>query len=206
MTGSLSFLRFPLALALALLFTGTVFWSLWHLINVTVNVGTDLQTSRIEFTRMRRDTPTETKRQEKAVREHPPVVPTVPQLSIASGSVQNNVQMLNPNIDTRGAMSGVKLSVAGSDRDVIPLVRINPDYPQRALNRGIEGWVVVQFTITAAGTVKDPKVIDADPKGYFEDAAVKAVSRWRYNPKVEEGVAVERVGVQTLIRFQLSKK
>jgi protein TonB len=70
----------------------------------------------------------------------------------------------------------------------------------------VEGWVVVQFDITAAGTVKNAKVIDSDPKGYFEKAAVKAVLRWRYNPKVEEGVAVERRGVQTLIKFQLSKK
>ena len=38
----------------------------------------------------------------------------------------------------------------------------------------------------------------------FDDAALKAIARWRYNPKVEDGVAVERVGVQTVIRFQLA--
>jgi protein TonB len=47
--------------------------------------------------------------------------------------------------------------------------------------------------------------VDADPKNIFDDAAVKAVARWRYNPKVEEGVAVERVGVQTLISFKLEE-
>jgi protein TonB len=94
---------------------------------------------------------------------------------------------------------------AGSDRDVIPLVRINPDYPQRALQRGLEGWVQVQFTITPTGTVKDPIVVDAMPKSVFDDAALKAIARWRYNPKVENGVAVERVGVQTRIVFQLEQ-
>ena len=206
MNSALSFLRFPVALVLALLFTGAVFWSLHHLIDVRVDVGKTLHATRIEFTRMLRMTPTETKQEKKVQRQRPPVVPTVPQISLSQGSVQNNVQMLNPNIDTNGAMTGVKMSVAGSDRDVIPLVRINPEYPQRALNMGVEGWVVVQFDITAAGTVKNAKVIDSDPKGYFEKAAVKAVLRWRYNPKVEEGVAVERRGVQTLIKFQLSKK
>ena len=55
------------------------------------------------------------------------------------------------------------------------------------------------------GTVKDPVVVDAMPKNIFDDAALKAIARWRYNPKVENGVAVERVGVQTIIRFQLEQ-
>ena len=97
-----------------------------------------------------------------------------------------------------------KMSISGgSDRDVIPLVRINPDYPQRALSRGIEGWVLVEFTITPSGTVADPKVIDADPKGIFEEPALKAIARWKYNPKVEEGVAVERRGIRVVLRFDL---
>ena len=107
-------------------------------------------------------------------------------------------------VDARGAMSRMTMS-AGSDRDVIPLVRINPDYPPRALSRGLEGWVQVQFTITATGTVKDAVVVNADPKNIFDDAALKAIARWRYNPKVENGTAVERVGVQTIIRFQLEQ-
>jgi periplasmic protein TonB len=95
---------------------------------------------------------------------------------------------------------------AGSDRDVVPLVRIAPEYPPRALSRGLEGWVQVRFTITATGTVRDPIVVKADPPGIFDDAALKSIARWRYNPKVEGGVAVERVGVETIIRFQLEQQ
>jgi protein TonB len=65
--------------------------------------------------------------------------------------------------------------------------------------------VKVQFTITTTGTVKDPMVVDADPKNIFDDAALKSIARWKYNPKVEDGAAVERVGVQTIIRFQLEQ-
>jgi protein TonB len=82
-------------------------------------------------------------------------------------------------------------------------VRINPDYPRRAQERGIEGWVQFEFTITTSGTVKDVKVIDSEPKGLFEDAATKAILRWKYNPKVEEGRAVERRGVRVILRFDL---
>ncbi|HEU4427282.1 MAG TPA: energy transducer TonB, partial [Myxococcota bacterium] len=110
-----------------------------------------------------------------------------------------------PDVNARAAMSKMTVNVGGSDRDIMPLVRINPDYPPRAQSRGVEGWVLIQFTITAAGTVRDAKVIDASPKGYFEEAALKAISRWRYNPKVQEGVAVERVGVQVKLSFNMER-
>ena len=126
-------------------------------------------------------------------------------MSFSTGGIENNVATLTPVVDARGAMTRMSMA-AGSDRDVIPLVRINPDYPPRALSRGIEGWVKVQFTITPTGTVKDPIVVDAEPKQMFDDAALKAIARWRYNPRVEGGVAVERVGVQTIIRFQLENE
>jgi protein TonB len=48
-------------------------------------------------------------------------------------------------------------------------------------------------------------VVEAQPKGVFDDAALKAIARWRYNPRVEGGVAVERVGVRTIIRFVLEQ-
>src|SRR5690606_36795770 len=66
----------------------------------------------------------------------------------------------------------------------MPLVRVPPEYPPRALSRGLEGWVQLQFTITTIGTVKDAIVVDASPKGVFDDAALKAIARWRYNPRV----------------------
>jgi protein TonB len=69
------------------------------------------------------------------------------------------------------------------------------------LSSNIEGWALVQFAITATGAVRNPIVVDSEPPGIFDAAALKAVARWRYNPKVEGVVAVERLGVQTTIRF-----
>jgi protein TonB len=197
-------LRIPIAVLIGGFFTTGMFWLLWSLVSTAFEAGDGAEAVRIEFSRMRRDTEVATKRDEKIERERPPPTPETPRMAFSASGIDNNVAQLTPIVDARGAMSRMSLS-AGSDRDVIPLVRINPDYPPRALSRGLEGWVQVQFTITATGTVRDPMVVNAEPKNIFDDAALKAIARWRYNPKVEGGVAVERVGVQTIIRFQLEQ-
>ena len=71
------------------------------------------------------------------------------------------------------------------------------------LSRGIEGWVLLTFTITPEGTTKDIEVLDADPKGYFERAAKDAVRRYKYKPRIENGVAVDWPGVQLVISFKM---
>lgn len=198
------FIRVPIAVAIGGLFTTSMFWLLWHLVGTAFDVSDMAEATRIDFSRMRRDTEVATKRDEKVERERPPPTPEMPRMAFSAGGVENNVAQLTPVVDARGAMSRMSMT-AGSDRDVIPLVRIAPDYPPRALSRGLEGWVQVQFTITATGTVKDAVVVNAEPKNIFDDAALKAIARWRYNPRVDGGVAVERVGVQTIIRFQLEQ-
>jgi TonB family protein len=88
-------------------------------------------------------------------------------------------------------------------REELPLVRIPPDYPPEALRGGVEGWVRLQFTITATGSVRDPVVIASNPPGVFDAAALRAILRWRFNPRIVNGAAVERSGAQTEIRFEL---
>ena len=198
-----TFMRLPVAFVFGLLFTGGVFWGLWGAINGPLGLRDLKPATRIEFTRLRHDSEAQTKRQDKVAKEKPVQTPDMPHISASASSAPgDSVSMLTPDVDTRGAMSGMKIS-AGSDRDTIPLVRIPPDYPPRAQQRGIEGWVLIEFTITPSGTVADPKVLDADPKGMFEDAALKAISRWKYNPKVENGVNVERKGIRVVLRFDL---
>src|SRR5262249_9357325 len=153
---------------------------LWHLVGQPIDSTEVKEATRIEFSRMRRDTDVQTKRDEKVERERPPPTPEMPKMSFSTGGLENNVATLAPVVDARGAMTRMTMT-AGSDRDVIPLVRIAPDYPPRALSRGLEGWVRVQFTITPTGTVKDAIVVEAEPKQIFDDAALKSIARWRYN-------------------------
>ena len=197
-------LRIPFAGLAGAVFTSAMFWLLWSLVETSFEAGERAPAPRIEFSRLIRDSEVVTTRDEQIEREPPPPIPVTPRLAFSAGGIDSNVARLSPVVDARGSMS--RMTVAGgSDRDVIPLVRVNPDYPQRALQRELEGWVQVQFTITAAGTVKDAVVVDAEPKETFDDAALTAIARWRYNPKVENGAPVERVGVQTRIVFQLEQ-
>lgn len=202
-----SFLRTPLTFAAGAFLTSLVFLLLWVFIHTGESQTFEMtEAKRIEFTRLRRDTETASRRESKAKRDRPDIAPQAPKMNFANSSASTEaVAMLQPEVNARAAMTKMTVNVGGSDRDIMPLVRINPDYPPRAQSRGIEGWVLIQFTITAAGTVRDAKVVDGSPKGYFEEAALKAIARWRYNPKVQEGVAVERVGVRVRLSFNMER-
>ena len=91
------------------------------------------------------------------------------------------------------------------DRDAQPLVRIEPRYPDRALSRGIEGWVLVQFNVTPEGDTFDCEVIEGEPPRMFDRAACRAVQNWKYQPKMEDGEPVPRYGVQTQFTFNLAE-
>lgn len=90
------------------------------------------------------------------------------------------------------------------DDEVLPLVRIPPRYPRMASRRGIEGVVTVAFTITKEGTVKNPVVIEAQPENIFDKAAIDAILKWKFKPRVVDGQAVERQATQE-IEFKLAR-
>ena len=97
-----------------------------------------------------------------------------------------------------------ELDRAVSDaRMPIPFLTPPPEYPQRALARGVEGWVLVSFTIAASGAVADPMVVDADPPGVFDAAALRAVMRYRYRPQIVAGVPTATPGMLLRIHFEL---
>ena len=79
-----------------------------------------------------------------------------------------------------------------------------PNYPARARERGTEGWVDLEFTVSKDGTTRDAVVRAAEPTGTFDRAALDAVKRWRYEPRVVSGNVVEQ-RVETRLRFRLSE-
>lgn len=89
------------------------------------------------------------------------------------------------------------------DGNYLPIVRVSPIYPRRALTRGIEGYVLVEFVVTETGSVRDPVVLFADPPGFFERAAVTAVLKFKYKPKVAGGKPVAVSGVRSRIVFEM---
>jgi protein TonB len=89
------------------------------------------------------------------------------------------------------------------DGDIIPLQRIPPQYPRDAARNGITGWVQLEVLVNPDGSVRNARVVDAKPRGLFEAAAVQAVLRWKFKPKVVNGLPVEQKGAQK-IEFNLS--
>jgi len=63
-----------------------------------------------------------------------------------------------------------------------PVSQILPAYPRLAQERDVEGRVVLSITIMPDGGVRDVEVVNAQPRGYFEEAAIRSVRTWRYAP------------------------
>ena len=198
-------LRFPFAVALACLVTFGLFWAMQALIGVTGELREGRPAPKIDFVRLRRDTAPEEKKREPPKREKPDQPPPPPDISMSKANLDPGAGLgaMVPVIDPSEALSGGIAAGGGTDRDVVPLVRIEPDYPMRARQRGIEGWVVLQFTISAAGTVKDPVVVSAHPGTIFNRSALQAVRKWKYNPKIQDGAAVERPGQKVTLEFTM---
>lgn len=95
------------------------------------------------------------------------------------------------------------LALAGADfRDYLPIVKAAPIYPARALSRGLEGYVVIEFTVARTGAVKDVIVVESsDP--LFEKAAMTAAYKFKYYPRIVAGRPVEVEGVRNRITFDI---
>jgi protein TonB len=186
-----------------------LFWLMQFLISMESAELDDVKRGRlIEFVRLKRESDLELKKRRLPQKQEKEEQPPPPDLNLSATPKpgQETLAIATPTADFDFDISGgPHLGGAPSDADVIPLVRVLPQYPPRASARGIEGWVVVEFTITAAGTVKDPVVIDADPPGIFNRAMLRAIRKWKYKPKVVDGVTVERTGVRVRQNFEMDE-
>ncbi|MCU0756581.1 MAG: energy transducer TonB [Xanthomonadales bacterium] len=88
-------------------------------------------------------------------------------------------------------------------RDFELIRRINPQYPQKALRQGLQGWVDLRFTITETGDVTDVQVVNAQPRREFDREAVRALQQWKFRPRIENGRPVPATAQQRL-EFKLS--
>src|SRR5699024_7690181 len=98
---------------------------------------------------------------------------------ITGPSVNVNIGTMKVNNEV-AANAGFSLSA--SDGNYLPIVKVAPMYPPRARSKGIEGYVLLEFTVTETGSVTNVHVLEAHPKGVFNEAAIKAVRRFKYKP------------------------
>ena len=155
-----------------------------------------------DFVRVERNEIIETKKEkpEKPPEpEMPPEMPSPDQLDNFDNSM--TVSVSAPQISTSVSMGGFGFGI--SDGEYLPIVKVAPVYPARALTRGLEGYVIVEFTVTRTGTVRDVLVVEST-SSLFERAASEAALKFKYKPRVIDGEAVEVPGVRNRITFEIS--
>lgn len=195
--------RLPMIVLVAFLINALIFGAIQYMVgNPRMRLDDATNVDIANFIRM-----TEQSREVRSRRD--PKAPQKPQqeqqqqlqqLAQASSGSLSGLAVDIPDVDVDfGADFGSDIAVA---RELIPLVRIPAEYPQRALLRGIEGYVILRFVITETGSVVDPEVLRAEPANMFESSARRAVTRWKYQPQVRDGKPV-RVVSMTKIIFEL---
>jgi len=210
-------LRFPIAALFAGLIVSMLFGLLHAASTVRSQITESMALSKVEFVRLRTSMEIEEKKREKAQIEKPEQAPVTPTMQIAKESGVN----LELDVEAIAAGLGAEFGSAGggggdgtrrgalafnaglSDRDPLPLVRVEPQYPPQAARRGLEGWVHVRFTITTAGSIKDAVVVKSS-HGVFERPALQAVAKWKYQPQTKDGKPVEAQS-ETVLRFEMPK-
>ncbi len=183
--------------------------------NVDRNDAEDIRL--LDFVRVKKDTTVETKKRELPDKPKPPEkMPPPPQMTQPTKQVKTPTPKFTaPNIKVPlniaggpylGEFSAAPIAppVVSEYAQVVPLVRIPPRYPRTAARRNIEGVVKVAFTITKEGRVVNPQILSASPEGVFDKAAISAIKKWKFNPKIVDGQAVEQTAAQE-ITFKLSK-
>ena len=209
--------RLPLSFVVALSSVTAMFWFLGMLISARSTPESLMAVPRIDFSRLVRDSDTqEIARVKPEIKKiEPPPSPqnvsTNTKASVAAGLDQSS--LAPAGVDFGGTGEGglrqggaQSLAMAsGNDRGPVPQVRIEPDYPPQAKDRGIEGWVLFQFTVTREGRVKDIVILDAQPKGIWDRNTIRAASNWRYQPALKDGKPVETRGVKVKHIFELDK-
>ena len=198
-------LRFLIAFGLAWGVTFSLFYLMQSMIGVEGELDESGTIKVVDFVRVKRTEEVKKKEREPPKKEQIDDEPPPPDFAMdqntdmSSGGIGISAAVDTAmNIDT-----GAGFSMASADGDAVPMVRVPPQYPERAAQRGIEGRVLIEFTISKRGSVKDAKVIAYEPSKIFNKAALKAVSQWKYNPKIENGEPVEQRGQRISIPFRL---
>lgn len=197
-------LRLLVGMLLAAAVTLFLFWVMQYLI---APADRSLDEARrgtlVDFVRVKREAAVE-RRQIKPKKPPPPGVPPpappAPKLDDLKTSVEKiAIAPVSVATDINLTSSGFSLGVG--EGDYLPIVKVAPIYPQRALTRGIEGQCIVEFTVTRSGTIRDARSIDGQCDSLFKKASIAAALKFKYQPRVIDSQAVEAPGVRNKFTY-----
>lgn len=200
--------RIAIGLVVGLMITLFLFWFMQYLINTAdKSLNEDKNRALVDFVRVERDESIERKKpkpKKPPPPDAPPPQPPTPQLDNLDPSADTIAIQAAP-VQTDIDMTG-GFSLGVGEGDYLPIVKVAPIYPQRALSRGIEGFCVVAYTVTRQGTIRDPFVVeDQCTSSLFHRASVQAAMKFKYKPRVMDGQAVEVPGVQNKFTYTITE-
>lgn len=187
-----------------------VFWAMQTLIATTKSVVDDSDYAAfVNFIHVEKNNNLRTK--DRKVQRPPappkePPKPKIEQQTIKNVTQTNLGGMSLGTIDIDMKIDSGLGGINTGDGEYLPIIKVAPMYPRSAAQRGIQGFVVLEFTVTELGTVQDPQVISAEPEGVFNRAAIDAALKFKYKPKIVDGKAVAVPGVRNIIRFELQNE
>ena len=209
-------LRLPLASIFSVIVTLMLFYLMQSLIDSGEEAITASNTGRIvDFTRIKEEPNLEVKKR----RPEPPPLPDEPP-KLAKPIMRSDANVDAWSNKLSAPINNVEVSTSlgfRSDGEYLPILKVQPIYPQKALERGQVGWVVVEFTVDEIGRVIDPIVIDNcvivqtrqmigcddNPGRTFNRSALAAAAKFKYKPKILDGEAIATAGVRNMITFVL---
>lgn len=208
------FIRYLLSIAAAIVITLALLWLMHTLIaDQSQQVKRSESTGAIRFQDIKIDDTLQTNVRKPPPKPEPPKEPPPPQQRLQNQqTVESPLPDINmPNLDIGIGGAGAFIPGVfgaggqnlGAEGDVIPIVRIQPQYPRQAAIAGISGWVDLEFTVTETGGVANPRVTKSSPPRIFDREAMRAVLRWKFKPRVVDGVPVARTAT-TRIEFNLN--
>ncbi|MGF1778849.1 TonB family protein [Vibrio nomapromontoriensis] len=206
--------RFLLSIPFAIAFAFTLFSLMSWMIDIGPKSKPE-ESARLSYDLVMIEPESETARRTRVLPEPPKMPATPPAAAVVEQSSQTStVQTPStpqlPNIAISTQVAGVAMNAPsvpdiGRNQQVMPLHRKEPRYPRRAIQRNMEGYVVMSFTIDVNGRPTDIKVVEAQPKRIFEREAMVALKQWKYQPMVVNGTAQPRVGQTVKLEFKLNQ-
>ena len=119
-------------------------------------------------------------------------------------SLKPNTGVINiPKNRLEGSNLGEVFDISKLDQVPVATVQVQPNYPYEMRREGLNGEVLVRFIVDTNGEVREPYVIKSSRRE-FEDAAVAAVSKWKFKPGKKRGRAVNTGNVQVPIIFNIA--
>jgi protein TonB len=128
----------------------------------------------------------------------PPLLPSAPQQEPFSGeAIRTSTGIpIPPPVESA-------TTIHGFDNQVfVNTLKVSPTYPIAAARKGLEGWVIVRFDVSALGLVENISIVESSST-LFNKAAKNAVARFRYQPRVVDGVGQPVFGLMNKFVFEM---